>query len=393
MLRMRILGLIAIAACGSSAPSSSSTPAAASAPPTAAGLVAELAGTYAQLATYADHGFVTTGYSMDGIRKTTSTRSFETRFVRGKRFAFDLRNDDAPSKGHVIWSDGSHTYNRSFDPARTLDHGADLALAVTLVAKPSNGAAYTIPRLLVPDRITGPAITELEDLVLDGIEPVDDHPCWIVRGTRAHDGERQQVELAIDQELRLLRRVALGEPDSAMVAMYSPERAPTLDIAQIAPPDFSEDYEATSELATSLRALLNTKALPFEATLLDGNGTLTLAQQAGKVVLLDFWATWCGPCRRSIPRLVALHEKYAARGLVIVGLSSEDAEDIAPFAKDAGITYALGLDEDREAAKAYGAVALPMMVVIDQTGTIRHVALGIGDLDVIDALIDGLLKR
>ncbi len=390
---MRILGLIALAACGRSAPAASSSPAVAPAPPTAARLVAELAETYARLPTYADHGVITTGYSTNGVRTTRSTRSFETRFMRGKRFAFDVRNEDAPSKGHVIWSDGSHTYNRSFDPARTLDHGADLALAVSLVATPSNGAAYTIPRLLAPDRITGPAITELDDLVLVGLEPVDDHPCWIVRGTRMHDGDRQQVELAIDRELRLLRRVALGEPTSAMIATYSPERAPPLDLAQIAPPDFSDDYAATSELATSLRAALNTKAPPFEAALLDGTGTLTLAQHAGNVVLLDFWATWCGPCRTSIPRLVALHEKYAARGLVVIGLSSEEAADIAPFANDAGITYSLGIDEDREASKAYGAVALPMMVVIDRTGTIRHVALGIGDLDVIDAVIDGLLRR
>jgi peroxiredoxin len=109
----------------------------------------------------------------------------------------------------------------------------------------------------------------------------------------------------------------------------------------------------------------------------DGN-TVTLAQFKGKVVVLDFWATWCPPCRTEIPGYVALQKKYAADGLVIVGVSV-DTDGVAPvkkFMKDIGINYVVVMGDD-DIQNAYGPLqGYPTTFIIDRDGQIRDRKLG-----------------
>jgi thiol-disulfide isomerase/thioredoxin len=111
---------------------------------------------------------------------------------------------------------------------------------------------------------------------------------------------------------------------------------------------------------------------------LDLNGKpLALSEIAGKgkVVLVDFWASWCGPCRQSLPELIKLYEKYQSKGLKIVGISLDDEKDAWQKAtKGEGIPWQQfsnlkGWDEP--AAAAYGVNSIPHLVVIDAAGTIR----------------------
>ncbi|MBI2926306.1 MAG: TlpA family protein disulfide reductase [Verrucomicrobia bacterium] len=97
----------------------------------------------------------------------------------------------------------------------------------------------------------------------------------------------------------------------------------------------------------------------------------------GKVVILDFWATWCGPCRMEIPGFVSLQKKYGKDGLVIVGVSLDDegATVLKPFIKKHSINYTVVLG-DEKVSKAFGGVdALPTTFIIDRTGLIvsQHV--------------------
>ena len=114
-------------------------------------------------------------------------------------------------------------------------------------------------------------------------------------------------------------------------------------------------------------------------TLKDMNGKdVKLAQLKGQVVLLNFWATWCGPCRVEIPWFVELQEKYRGRGFRAIGISVDDPpEAIPPFAREFGINYPLLLGKDREdVQKAFGPVmVLPMTVIIGRDGRmcIRHI--------------------
>ncbi len=101
-----------------------------------------------------------------------------------------------------------------------------------------------------------------------------------------------------------------------------------------------------------------------------------LASLRGRVVLLDFWATWCAPCRALQPTLGAIQTRYGAQGLTVLGVSTEDAQDLAVYAHRTSLRYAVGADRDAQLTRAYGITSTPTLVVIDRRGTIRAVSVG-----------------
>ncbi len=102
----------------------------------------------------------------------------------------------------------------------------------------------------------------------------------------------------------------------------------------------------------------------------------SVAALRGRVVLLDFWATWCAPCRGAIPKLDALQAHYGAQGLSVLGVSTEDPGEIALFAQRVAVRYALASDRHADTTRSYGVVNLPTLVVIDKRGVVRDVAIG-----------------
>jgi cytochrome c biogenesis protein CcmG, thiol:disulfide interchange protein DsbE len=111
--------------------------------------------------------------------------------------------------------------------------------------------------------------------------------------------------------------------------------------------------------------------------------TISLEQHRGSVVLLDFWATWCGPCKMTVPLLAKLHEQYKDNGLVILGVSVDDPQlvrdvDLLNYKKMAQIDYPL-LRFNQEIMEDYfssGQVAIPTMFVIDRSGRIHDKIVG-----------------
>lgn len=92
----------------------------------------------------------------------------------------------------------------------------------------------------------------------------------------------------------------------------------------------------------------------------------------GKVVLLDFWASWCGPCRQSFPTLERFATTYRERGLVVVGISQDDREaDFRAFLREHPVSFVLARDSGHTVARRYAPPAMPTSYVIDRTGTIR----------------------
>ena len=129
-------------------------------------------------------------------------------------------------------------------------------------------------------------------------------------------------------------------------------------------------------------------------TLLDINGDeKSLSDFKGKVVILDFWATWCPPCRAEIPHFVELYDEHKDKGLEVIGISVDwNAERVVgPFAEENGINYTLLLGSD-DVSNAYGGiVSIPTTFLIDRDGGIRKKYIGYRDKDVFENDIKELL--
>jgi thiol-disulfide isomerase/thioredoxin len=117
-------------------------------------------------------------------------------------------------------------------------------------------------------------------------------------------------------------------------------------------------------------------ALDFTLKTLEGE-EVTLTSMKGKVVLLDFWATWCGPCREAVPHLVALHKRYQEKGLILIGMSADKGEGdvVRRFVKSMDIPYPIIITPE-EVIRGYGVTALPTTVFIDREGKIREKIIG-----------------
>jgi thiol-disulfide isomerase/thioredoxin len=104
---------------------------------------------------------------------------------------------------------------------------------------------------------------------------------------------------------------------------------------------------------------------------------IRLSEQLGEVVLINFWATWCGPCRQEMPLLDEIYVKYRRAGLVLLSVNiDEDVERAAEMAATLGVSYPVLLDTRNEVARAYDIGTMPLTVLIDREGTIRYVSEG-----------------
>ncbi len=117
---------------------------------------------------------------------------------------------------------------------------------------------------------------------------------------------------------------------------------------------------------------------PSWGTLTTTSGTPPASIQAarGRVVIVDFWASWCGPCKLVAPTLSGLQDRFGAQGLTVVGISNDEAAIAARSAQSLGIRYATGVELANEASIAYGVRAIPTMYVIDKKGVVREVKVG-----------------
>ena len=101
-----------------------------------------------------------------------------------------------------------------------------------------------------------------------------------------------------------------------------------------------------------------------------GGGTAALSSFRGKVVILDFWASWCPPCKREIPDFVELQRRYGGQGLQVVGVALDRPEPVRDFAASANINYPVLIGND-EIARLYGGITgIPTTFVIDRQGNI-----------------------
>jgi cytochrome c biogenesis protein CcmG/thiol:disulfide interchange protein DsbE len=128
----------------------------------------------------------------------------------------------------------------------------------------------------------------------------------------------------------------------------------------------------------------------FELADLDGR-TIRLADSAGKVRLIDFWATWCAPCREEVPMLNELHATFAPRGFEILAISDETADVIQEFVSEYGVRYK-NLVGTVDVVESYGVLGLPTAYLLDSEGRIVESFLGPKPRRALTRSIEALLE-
>ena len=145
--------------------------------------------------------------------------------------------------------------------------------------------------------------------------------------------------------------------------------------------------------APAKNALLNKPAPAFSRTSLE-NGHVDLAGFQGRVVLLNFWATWCAPCQVEMPRFVQWQEKYKADGLSIVGVSmDDDAQPVKAFLHKRILNYPVVMGDEKLGLAYGGVLGLPVTYLIDRKGIIRARYQGATNLAAMERKIQQLLKN
>ena len=168
-----------------------------------------------------------------------------------------------------------------------------------------------------------------------------------------------------------------------MTARFELAHALSIIALGLVPACAEADKEPASAADSS--GLVGNPAPDFEVkTVASPKSTISLRELRGKVVVLDFWGTFCEPCKKSFPKLQELSEKYGKKGFRVVGISEDEQEDkdkIPSFGTTYGAKFSLAWDEDRAVAKRYKPETMPSSFLIDKDGIVRFAHVGFHDGD------------
>jgi thiol-disulfide isomerase/thioredoxin len=134
---------------------------------------------------------------------------------------------------------------------------------------------------------------------------------------------------------------------------------------------------------------------PVDFTVNTGSGTFPVSDHRGEVVYIDFWATWCGPCRDSFPWMTRMQTKYREDGLKVIALSLDTDRELArEFAEELGANFTIGFDNKGEVADLFKVKGMPTSVLLDRKGRVvnKHEGFNEGRVEEYEASIVSALK-
>jgi len=133
-------------------------------------------------------------------------------------------------------------------------------------------------------------------------------------------------------------------------------------------------------LLIALPALATTSsgsAPDFQLALRGGSAPVSLSQFKGQVVMLNFWASWCGPCRQEMPILESIHRKYKPLGFTMLGVNVEpDAKAAEAFLAQTPVSFPIAYDPQSKVSKLYDVAGMPSTVIVDRKGAVRFIHRG-----------------
>jgi peroxiredoxin len=220
--------------------------------------------------------------------------------------------------------------------------------------------------------------------------------------------DKVDYKVLLDPDTHLLRQIILDY--KRILTATLPEAKKdllTYDYATIKPndpatkseafawavPEGAKDAGAASAGEGDAMALVNQDAPDFKLKGMDGK-PVSLADFKGQVVILDFWATWCGPCQASLPGLNKIHKELKAKGLQTFAVDLEESKDtIQPVAAQLCPDIPVLLDEESKVAGLYGVNGIPQTVVIGRDGKVKKVFIGAGNESNIRSAAESLLEE
>jgi cytochrome c biogenesis protein CcmG/thiol:disulfide interchange protein DsbE len=136
----------------------------------------------------------------------------------------------------------------------------------------------------------------------------------------------------------------------------------------------------------------NVQAPEFVATTLDGS-KLRLSEKHGQIVMIDFWSTWCPPCRQEAPALSQVYNEYRDKGVLFIGIAVwDDMDKLEHFVEEFQIAYPIALDTHGEIAMDYGVPGIPEKYFVNKNGQLERKLIGPTSPDTLRAVLDDLLK-
>jgi peroxiredoxin len=219
-------------------------------------------------------------------------------------------------------------------------------------------------------------------------------------------GDKLSYRITVDPQTHLIRQMVMDiKPMIKASGREDVERGwltidyttvkPGASVGEVAlawaPPQGAKDAGAEAAEEHDATALAGKDAPDFKLKGLDGKA-VTMAEQKGSVVVLDFWATWCGPCRASLPGLNKIYKELREKGLKVYAVDLEEPkETIQPVALKLIPDLTVLLDEDSAVSKKYGVSGIPQTVVVGKDGRIKKVFIGSGNEAKIRTAVEGAL--
>jgi thiol-disulfide isomerase/thioredoxin len=316
---------------------------------------------------------------------------------RAGRMRMDLRH---PQQGGLLVSDGRRSSTYIYSLNQYTQKPAEAVTDSAGMPRPPQNSPIT--HYFDPLRNLKAALVMGEQEIVVGGTPSD---CWVVRcdmappqALAADTTARATATLWVDKARALVLR------DSTNITLRNPATGANMAMDQITSftlgrvngtlPDslfaFTPPAGATLVQTFGPQAgaetpspLVGKPAPPFTLKGVKGS-TISLASYKGKVVLLDFWATWCGPCRIEMPRVEKLYKEFKPKGLVVFGIDfAEDPARVKAFLAQNPYTMPILLDVSGDVGRAYQATGIPTLVVIGRDGKVSSFFIGVREENVL----------